>query len=690
MKKKKTFLIYLADLAHDYFNVNLYTPTGIGYLASYSISKLGDQVDFKLFKSTNKLLEEVDKKKPDLVGLSNYTWNQSLSKFAGRWIKQRHPFLPIIMGGPNIRLERPGIENFLRTNEYVDTYCMFAGEISVYKIVKFLLNQSKQNKISDSLRGHIINGCYSIFNNKLVGNSDYEKPNELDDVPSPFLTGMMDTFLGEGYYPIVETNRGCPFSCTFCVWGISALNKVLKFSMDRVKSELSYIAKSKYNTSVIVLADANFGILPRDAEIAQHMRDMYDQNKSFSSIRMYWAKISKPQIVEIGRILGQLTRTYIAFQSLDDKVLENIKRKNIRTSELLDMIEKLKGFSYGAQTDFLVGLPGETYQSHLNSLEKALSMGIDHILGGEVELLPGSEMDSEDSRKRFGLKTKYRLIEGAYGVYKDQFVYETQENIRQTNDMTEKEMLKLRVIRAFFFASVTLGEHLPLVNYLTKKKIPFTKVCEEMVEEGKKDPVFKKSVNWLVQQSLEEFYSTQKDIENYVSIPKNKENLLKSNQFVKLNSGFFAKICLDKKQYEAYYQVLKRVLLKLLPNYNSKVITDLLYLCKERNYFMRCKSGKEEKKLTLSFSTETMNALFEAKIITAEQKTLNPNSLSIEMDPVVAKYCIDLINNNPQMSVLLLSQTFMLQMGRFFMNPVFEKRIVPINSSMDDGWSGYT
>ena len=118
-------------------------------------------------------------------------------------------------------------------------------------------------------------------------------------------------------------------------------------------------------------------------------------------------------------------------------------------------------------------------------------MGIDHILGGEVELLPGSEMDSEDSRKRFGLKTKYRLIEGAYGVYKDQFVYETQENIRQTNDMTEKEMLKLRVIRAFFFASVTLGEHLPLVSYLTSKKVSFTKVCEELVEEGKKDPIFK-------------------------------------------------------------------------------------------------------------------------------------------------------------------------------------------------------
>ena len=306
----KTFLVYLADLAHDYFNVNLYTPTGIGYLASYSMSKLGNQVEFKLFKSTNKLLEEINKKKPDLVGLSNYTWNQSLSKFAGQWIKQKYPSLPIIMGGPNIRLERQGIEDFLRSNEYIDTYCMFAGEISVYKVIKFLLNQTEGNKISKNLRGHIINGCYSIFNNKLVGNSDYKKPNELDDVPSPFLTGLMDPFLGEGYYPVVETNRGCPFSCTFCVWGISALNKVLKFSMDRVKTELSYIAKSKYNPSAIVLADANFGILPRDAEIAQHMRDMYDQTKSFSSIRMYWAKVSKPQIVEIGRI-SRTTDSYL-------------------------------------------------------------------------------------------------------------------------------------------------------------------------------------------------------------------------------------------------------------------------------------------------------------------------------------------------------------------------------------------
>ena len=127
-------------------------------------------------------------------------------------------------------------------------------------------------RTSANLKSHVTNGCYSISNDQLIGNSNYTRPEDLDEIPSPFLTGLMDPFLKDGYYPIVETNRGCPFSCTFCVWGISALNKVLKFSMQRVKEELNYVAKSSFKSSAIVLGDANFGILPRDVQIAEHVR----------------------------------------------------------------------------------------------------------------------------------------------------------------------------------------------------------------------------------------------------------------------------------------------------------------------------------------------------------------------------------------------------------------------------------
>ena len=77
---------------------------------NYSKSKLGNKVSFKLFKSVTKLLDAYEKKKPDLVGFSNYTWSYSLSQYAGQWIKEKFPTMPIIMGGPNIRLEEKGIE----------------------------------------------------------------------------------------------------------------------------------------------------------------------------------------------------------------------------------------------------------------------------------------------------------------------------------------------------------------------------------------------------------------------------------------------------------------------------------------------------------------------------------------------------------------------------------------------------
>jgi len=686
MKKEKILLVYLADLAHDYFKVNQYTPTGVGYLAAYAKSKLGKQIEFCLFKSVTKLLDAYEKKKPDLVGFSNYTWNSALSKFAGQWIKNRDPSLPIIMGGPNIRTYPKGIEEFLRANDYVDTYCMFAGEISVYEILKFLLDQPEEKRTSNILRGRVVNGCYSIFKNRLIGNSNYTRPDDLDEIPSPYLTGLMDPFLKEGYYPILETNRGCPFSCTFCIWGISALNKLLRFSMQRVKEELSYVANSSYESSAIVLADANFGILPRDVEIAQHIRNLYDETKSFSSIRMYWSKVAKPHMVDIGKILGHLTHTYIAFQSLDDKVLENVKRKNIRIEELSNLIEKLKGFSYGAQTDLLVGLPGETYQSHMDSLDKALSMGLTHIFGGEIQMLPGAEMDEEDYRDRFGLKTKYRFIEGGYGLYRDQFVYELQESIRETKSMSEDEMLKLRAIRAFFFASVTLGEHLPLVNYLIKNGIKFTKVCEKLVEEGKKDPVFKKSVDWLIRQSIEEWHKNPENAANYLAKSKVRDSLLEEETFLKLNTGFFAKICLDRKQYDSYYKVFKKVLTKFIPEELMNIASQILFLCKERNYFMKCRRGNGARSLSLNFLPETMKALEDSGYITAKQRLKSPKLLNLEMDPVVADYCEKLIADNPRMKVILLSQTFMLQTGKFVMSPVKiqEKKISAMNLERDD------
>ena len=101
---------------------------------------------------------------------------------------------------------------------------------------------------------------------------------------------------------------------------------------------------------------------------------------------------------------------------------------------------------------------------------------------------------------------------------------------------------------------------------------------------------------------------------------------------------------------------------------------------------MRCRRGNRVRSLTLNLLPETIKALEDSGYITAKQRLQNPKSLNLKMDPVVADYCENLVDNNPQMKIILLSQTFMLQTGKFVMSPikVQEKQISVMNLKRDD------
>ena len=158
-------------------------------------------------------------------------------------------------------------------------------------------------------------------------------------------------------------------------------------------------------------------------------------------------------------------------------------------------------------------------------------------------------------------------------------------------------MLKLRALRAFFYASITLGEHLPLAHYLSKRNVKFTIVCEDLVTEGQKDPIFKKSVEWLIKQSSGEWHDNPESVEKYIAKSSKGKSLLEEETFVRINTGFFAKICLDREQYDAYYKVFEKVLSKFFIGEDMAVISQILKLCRERNYFMRYLS-KDKKNFT--------------------------------------------------------------------------------------------
>ena len=89
----------------------------------------------------------------------------------------------------------------------------------------------------------------------------------MDVLPSPYLDGVFDHYGAAVDAAIVESNRGCPFGCTFCDWGSATNQKVRKFDLQRVKDEIEWIGR--HEVRVIWVADANFGIYERDIELAE-------------------------------------------------------------------------------------------------------------------------------------------------------------------------------------------------------------------------------------------------------------------------------------------------------------------------------------------------------------------------------------------------------------------------------------
>jgi radical SAM superfamily enzyme YgiQ (UPF0313 family) len=661
--------IYLADLYHDYLPTRQHVPLGIGYIGSYLASRFPSDVSVKLFKSVEKLLDAIALERPDLIGLSNYTWNQNLNKFAGKLIKEAAGDIPIFMGGPNIRIDSRGIADFLAENPYVDKYILFAGERPTEELVREFLRLPHAGRNGKDLRGLDVVNSYALIDKMIVGRTQVAEERELDYCPSPYLNGMLDEFLDEGFLPIVETNRGCPFSCTFCVWGISALSKIKTFSMERISRELEYIAGSGRQYSDIVFADANFGILKRDVDIAAQVRHLHDKYASFQSVVIYWSKSAQPHMVDIGRILGKLTHTYVAFQSLDPIVLEAIKRKNISTDKLVNLIRELRPYTHSTQTDLLVGLPNEDFDSHIRSLEAALKYGINMIFGGEIRMLPGSEMDTVESREKYAIHTKYRLCEGQYGKYRGEFVFELEEVIRQTSTMSEEDMLKLRALRAIFFASVTLGEHRPLISYLVSRGFSVVELFKRLVEPNREYPAFDKSLAWCNELASSEWFASEAAAKNYLSISEHSNALFGGGAFLKLNYGLLGRLLSNPDEYRDFCRKTEDAVLAIAVDEDPQTIREIVGLCTSRNYISNALSDFNAAPNRVLLSRKTKRVLGAAGYLNpADAASANSDWIELSMPDATEQMLASHLRKFAQnRSVLNMSQLLERFRGRTYL-----------------------
>jgi len=377
-------------------------------------SKYKAHLEIKIFKHPQKFIENFLSRSPKLVGFSNYVWNFELSYEIAKEIKSRSPETLVIFGGPNFPLDDSSREKWLKDHQAIDLYIIGEAEEVFTDIVDLWFESHDINKIKNSG----VMGCYSILNGSLCKAGDFSpRIAQLDKIPSPYLEGYMDEFLEETKLsPLLESNRGCPFTCTFCVDGINDRSKVYTKAVSRFEKELEYIA-THYEGKVLTLADLNFGMYNQDVEISNAIAKIKNKFNYPYYIQVSTGKNNKPKVLQCAEILKGSMSLAASVQSLDKDVLLKIKRNNISEDQLVDMTKAGNKMSANTYSEVILALPGDSKEKHMETVLKLADSGMNLISMYQCMMLEGSELGSKNSREKWNVGTKFRVLPRCYGVY---------------------------------------------------------------------------------------------------------------------------------------------------------------------------------------------------------------------------------------------------------------------------------
>lgn len=528
--------IYLADLAHTYSvsDASLPVPLGIGYLKAYAVAALGAAVEIELFKHPERLLARVAEAPPDVIGLANYGWNVNLNLAVGRHLRQTLPDVPIVAGGPNIDPDPVRQLAFLERHDYLDHLIVDGGEEPFAELLVWYRDGSNN---SAALPTNV------VWRTNGVLHRTPERPltKVIDNIPSPYLDGYLDEFLEAGMVPMLETNRGCPFRCTFCAWGMASKDLVRRLDLDTALAEVAYIGERSKATNWLV-CDANFGILKRDVEIAKAIRAVRDRHGLPHKCHVWLAKNVTERNLEIAQILGDMTVPVMAVQSLDDDVLAKIKRGNISTETYVEYQKKFHAIGSKTYSDLIVPLPGETLDSHIAAISRLADFGVDIIQNHNMRLLAGAETNSTETRETYGFRTRYRLIHGDAGAYRlpDGGLlrcFEYEESLRETTTMTEDQLFHLRKLHFLVDFCWNIDVYRPLLKVLQLYGVNPVAVLRELLAEG---PAQNRLADfWAAfdRMSEDEWFDSEDEILAYFADETNFDRLL-NQEFEKLNVMF--------------------------------------------------------------------------------------------------------------------------------------------------------
>lgn len=401
--------ILLAAINAKYIHSNL----GIYSLKTYGEKMLkewglAEQVEISLAEYTinhqmEQILQDIYKRKPDVIGFSCYIWNISYVKMILADIKKVLPDVKIWAGGPEVSYHA---EAFLKEEPAVDLVMMGEGEITFAHFLKALLEGEELKQVP---------GLMLRNDDGTITDTGFRQVMDMSQIPFPY--AFMDMKELEHRIIYYESSRGCPFSCAYC---LSSIDKKLRFrSLDLVLPELEWFLQAK--VPQVKFVDRTFNCKKSHAmAIWQYIRD-HDNGITNFHFEIAADLLDKDELDLLSTMRPGLVQLEIGVQSTNEKTLETIRRKT-DIGEICQITAAINSWhNIHQHLDLIAGLPWEDIESFKKSFNDVYKMEPEQLQLGFLKVLKGSYMEEliPDCDLLYSTAPPYEVLQTKWLSYGD-------------------------------------------------------------------------------------------------------------------------------------------------------------------------------------------------------------------------------------------------------------------------------
>ncbi|MCF8721083.1 B12-binding domain-containing radical SAM protein [Nitrospina gracilis] len=321
--------------------------------------------EFTIHHPTWKIAAEIQKHRPDILGIGVYIWNRRQCFELVEVLKKQNPYLKIVLGGPEVSFEML----------HGDDYTIISGEGEA-RFVEYLGYAAKNEAPPpDVLERWLVYG------------------GDLPDLHVPYTEEDWPHL--KNRYAYVETSRGCPYLCSFC---LSALDKTVRyFDDDAVRQQIEDIVKA--GVGKVKFVDRTFNLQPR------RMRDLMQWLTQFPGVEFHFEVVgdllNDGMLEFLDTVPPGMFQFEIGIQTATDPVQQTIQRKQNNDNLFATIRQLIAQDRVHVHCDLIFGLPGETYEQMMQSFEEVFALRPHEVQLGFLKFLPGAPVKDQIEKEQY-------------------------------------------------------------------------------------------------------------------------------------------------------------------------------------------------------------------------------------------------------------------------------------------------